>query len=306
MDLHRWYRPIQPGDAGRIEAGYREISPHPSLAPYVACYWSMGGDSATLETPIGGSSPVLAPAVSAGYRVVPDGCMDMLFTWEAGGAFTGSSLCGAFDKPFDAGRSWPREQHFGIRFVPGGLYRLLRIPAFEFTDLLTPLEDAAGRSAAELAECLSACRTVGERARGADRYLRERIRSTDALPMDGTVGYALYELYRSGGAMPVAELARRCAVSERQLGRLFRRWTGLAPKPFGRIVRFQSILARLEGGGIHTDWTTIAGQYGFADQAHFIRDFKSLYGGTPTAAVRSSGERGPSLSDLFNTAAEPF
>ncbi|MDF2719546.1 MAG: hypothetical protein K0R28_6471, partial [Paenibacillus sp.] len=87
-DLHRLYRPTQPWDAGRAAASYRESLPSSSLAPYIACFWGMdqqsGGDSGT------------------GHRVVPDGCMDMLFQWLPDGRIVRSSLCGAFWTPFDA------------------------------------------------------------------------------------------------------------------------------------------------------------------------------------------------------------
>ncbi|WP_158289539.1 DUF6597 domain-containing transcriptional factor [Paenibacillus flagellatus] len=268
-DLHRMYRPIQPPDAGRAAAAYREAFPSPALAPFVACFWTME------ET------------VGAIHRVVPDGCMDMLFEWRPDRPDVRRSICGAFDRPFDAASAAAGRRYFGIRFFPGGLYRLFRVPSAEFTDRLVPLDDVAGAQGRLLAERLSECGTFAERVAAAERFLLDALRRGTLPETDAAFGNALYELFRSEGAAPIAELARSSGVGERALNRLFGRWTGLAPKTFARIVRFQLVLSGLERGFGPDDWAGAAARYGFADQAHLIRDFRSLYGDSPAAAGRS-------------------
>lgn len=272
-ELYPLYRPTQPRDAGRAAATYREVPPSPPLSPYIVCFWGME------QHPGSGSG--------TGHRVVPDGCMDMLFQWLPDGRIVRSSLCGAFGTPFDALPSCRRVRYFGIRFFPGGLYRLLRIPAAEFTDRLVPLEDIPGAAYSELAERLSRCRLFEEQTIAAERHLLQMAGSLQPLDCDPNFGNALYELLRSGGSMPVSELSARGAISERHLHRLFVKWTGLGPKPIGRIVRFQAILDSVSGCSDDGDWAGTAAAFGYADQAHFIRDFKSLYGQPPTEAVRA-------------------
>lgn len=273
-ELHRLYRPTQPWDAGRAAASYRESPPSPLLAPYIACFWGMdqqpGADSGT------------------GHRVVPDGCMDMLFQWLPDGRIVRSSLCGAFGTPFDALPSSGCIRYFGIRFFPGGLYRLLPIPSVEFTDRLLPLEDIPGAPALELVERLPFCSSFEEQTIVAERCLLTAARQLQPLETDPGFGSALFDLFRSGGAMPVSELSVRGAVSERHLHRLFMKWTGIGPKAFGRIIRFQTILADMKRcPDSRPDWADKAVKFGYADQAHFIRDFKSLYGQPPEEALRA-------------------
>jgi AraC-like DNA-binding protein len=223
-----------------------------------------------------------------GHRVVPDGCMDMLFQWLPDGRIVRSSLCGAFWTPFDALPSSGSTRYFGIRFFPGGLYRLLRIPSVEFTDRLLPLEDIPGAPAFELAERLPCCSSFEERTIVAERCLLAAAKQQQPLDSDPSFGNALFDLFRSGGTMPVRELSVRGAVSERHLHRLFMRWTGIGPKSFGRIVRFQTILADMKRcSDSRCDWADTAVKFGYADQAHFIRDFKSLYGQPPEEAMRA-------------------
>lgn len=272
-ELHPLYRPTQPRDAGRAAASYREAPPSPPLSPFIVCFWGME------QCPGSGSG--------TGHRVVPDGCMDMLFQWLPDGRIVRSSLCGAFGTPFDALPSSRLVRCFGIRFFPGGLYRFLRIPAAEFTDRLFPLEDIPGTASSVLAERLSRCRSFEEQTVIAERHLLNVAGSLQPLDFDPNFGNALYELLRSEGSMPVSELTARGGISERHLRRLFVKWTGLGPKPFGRIVRFQTILASVSGCSDDNDWAGTATAFGYADQAHFIRDFKSLYGQPPAEAVRA-------------------
>ena len=57
--------------------GYAEHAPPPDLAPYVACFWT------------GASSPV--PTCRAVHRVLPDGCVDIIFAFGRQGGSTGDA-----------------------------------------------------------------------------------------------------------------------------------------------------------------------------------------------------------------------
>ena len=55
----------------------------------------------------------------------------------------------------------------------------------------------------------------------------------------------------------------------------------MTPKRYCRIRRFQRALA-LANRGRHIDWARVALDCGYFDQAHFIHDFRSFAGLTPT------------------------
>jgi AraC-like DNA-binding protein len=61
----------------------------------------------------------------------------------------------------------------------------------------------------------------------------------------------------------------------------FKAAVGVTPKHYCRILRFQQTLAQAENGR-RVDWTHIALDCGYFDQAHFIHDFRSFAGITPT------------------------
>jgi AraC-like DNA-binding protein len=111
------------------------------------------------------------------------------------------------------------------------------------------------------------------------RYGRTR---PDAL--QGAVGdprvSAMQDLLSSELAAPVtlAELADAVALSPFHAARLFTRATGLAPHAWRNQIRLQRALAPLRAG---VSVTEVAAASGFADQSHFTRHFRRMFGVPP-------------------------
>ena len=74
-------------------------------------------------------------------------------------------------------------------------------------------------------------------------------------------------------------LARYVGISARQLERAFRKHLGLSPMAFYRQLRLEYARTLLLGGGASI--TQIALDCGFADGAHFTREFGARFGETP-------------------------
>jgi AraC-like DNA-binding protein len=87
-------------------------------------------------------------------------------------------------------------------------------------------------------------------------------------------------LYHSKGQFRVAEPADYCNLSMRQLQRQFDETTGVSPKTLGRIIRFEAIRNRLLSDP-NSNLTDLAYEFGYTDQAHFIKDFKTFTDRTP-------------------------
>ena len=87
---------------------------------------------------------------------------------------------------------------------------------------------------------------------------------------------------------PSAEqLAADVAVSKRQLERLFRRDLGVGMQQFGRDLRLSYAVWLMTHAACRI--SDIAAQCGFADAAHFSRNFRAAFGDTPVAAHRRGG-----------------
>jgi AraC-like DNA-binding protein len=79
-------------------------------------------------------------------------------------------------------------------------------------------------------------------------------------------------------------------MTRRHLERKFLSTVGMAPKRLARITRFQHALRILEDSGSDSRGTETAATCGYADQAHFIRDFRDLAGCPPGEHLLRQGE----------------
>jgi len=87
----------------------------------------------------------------------------------------------------------------------------------------------------------------------------------------------------------VRSVGDRVGLSPRRLIDRFSARTGLPPKLFARIMRFQRVLSAMD---MKVSWADLATSHGFADQAHLVREFHAFAATTPTAfRARSTAER---------------
>src|SRR5262249_59217722 len=84
------------------------------------------------------------------------------------------------------------------------------------------------------------------------------------------------------GRVSIDTLAAKANLSGRQLERRFLDEVGIPPKRLARIVRFQRALRVLAARQAGERGADLAARLGYADQAHFIRDFREFAGHTPT------------------------
>ncbi len=76
-------------------------------------------------------------------------------------------------------------------------------------------------------------------------------------------------------------LARELGMNVRRLQRLFAEYVGIGPKWVIRRYRLREVTERLANGA-EPNWAALAVELGYADQAHFARDFKDMFGESPT------------------------
>jgi AraC-like DNA-binding protein len=91
---------------------------------------------------------------------------------------------------------------------------------------------------------------------------------------------AMQLIQRSRGLLSLSTLRETLGVGERALQRAFDGSVGLSPKQAVRIMRFRHAVALLRRKPALT-LSRIALLTGYADQAHFTREFRALAGVTP-------------------------
>lgn len=71
------------------------------------------------------------------------------------------------------------------------------------------------------------------------------------------------------------------SVSPRWLDRNFKKYIGVSPKYYYRIVRFNQLLTVLYPENQKINWISLVNDFGYFDQAHLIKEFKYFTGMAP-------------------------
>jgi AraC-like DNA-binding protein len=79
---------------------------------------------------------------------------------------------------------------------------------------------------------------------------------------------------------PIQELARAVNLSPSRLHQLFKEQTGVSPAKYLKVVRLEHAKGLLETSFLSVK--EIRNKVGIRDESHFMRDFRSAYGLTPT------------------------
>lgn len=87
------------------------------------------------------------------------------------------------------------------------------------------------------------------------------------------------EWIENDGAL--ARLSESSELSQRQIERIFKVWLGMTPKYYQRILRLKRTICFLQ---LHKEanLADVAQHFGFSDQAHMTREFRTLASITPT------------------------
>ena len=250
---------------------YELRPPAALLQPFIEHYWSVAPD---------GHGPV-----DLRVDVFVDGRADLVFNF--GAPYTREALGVARRvrrSNLDAQRLHPIRitqrgavEVCGVRFRLGGLGPFVRTPLTAWTDQTPAPADVLGPEATALETALRDAAGLDARAALLDAFfLRALIDDAARRRFDR----ALAALVSSDGGATVAAAAEAAGVSSRELGRLFARHLGVAPKAVARVLRFQSALRALmrDPGCALAD---VAARCGYFDQAHFIKDFRRFTGGVP-------------------------
>jgi AraC-like DNA-binding protein len=174
---------------------------------------------------------------------------------------------------------------FGAMLQPAAGALLLGGAVSEFADTATPLETVPGLDGAALVDRVrSALAGDPESASGqqaAVTALEEAL--ADLLPVDdeGLLVNAIVEYVEGDPRVQrVSQVCEKFDISQRSLQRLTARRIGLTPKWLVQRRRLHEAAGRLSTAE-PPDLARVAVDLGYADQAHFTRDFRTVTGLTP-------------------------
>jgi AraC-like DNA-binding protein len=244
------------------------LEPHDGLATWVEHYWTveweLDGPGFVAEVV---SHPSVHVTVESGSRPrfghrMPAGLVHGVITRKFSQEISGSGRV------------------FGLKFTPGGFGAFTGADVGAWTDRVLPLSAAFGELADVLVREVLPLEGDRERAHAADAFLLERLPDRDERY---AVVQTIVRAIQEDPTLTTVELAaRRHAMSERSLQRLFRRYVGVGPKWVLQRARLHDAVTRIDTGRV-TDLATLALELGWFDQSHFTRDFTALVGQSPAA-----------------------
>ncbi len=252
-------RGIVAPDRGRHEWSLVRHAPSPPVARLVDRYWVAAWS--------------LPPGRSHVQRVLTHPVANLVL--EDGTATLSGVATRTFAREL-SGTGWA----LGVMFRPAGLRALVDLPAEQLTDRSGPATALLGAGVADLAADVTGAIDVPSACALVDDWLAARIPGRHH-PCEDTA-----RLVEQAAADPdlvrVDDLAARAGVGVRTLQRRFADHVGVPPKWVLSRYRLYEAGERARAGN-EVDWSRVAHDLGFSDQAHLVRDFHAAFGMPPAA-----------------------
>lgn len=175
-------------------------------------------------------------------------------------------------------------QVFGVKFTPGGLYPFMQQPMNGLTDRSLPFGALFSGHDGALQRMLNAGDSAGLIGKMEKLFLAHKP------PPDSTVtlvNQIVDRIAEDRAMIRVNAVADAFGMSERTLQRLFRQYVGVSPKWTIRCYRLHQAASEAASNDA-VDWSALALELGYFDQAHLIRDFKATVGSSPGQYARQT------------------
>jgi AraC-like DNA-binding protein len=184
----------------------------------------------------------------------------------------------------------------GVKFRPGGLAHLLGATAQNWTDQTI---NADAVLPPEVAEGFAGLEPAALQDHGLGKLDQALIGLIDRSVDRNEERYDLLlrivsDMLADRTVVTVGQISARYGVAERTLQRWFGSYVGVGPKWVLGRYRMHDVVSEIDAG-YSGPLTELAHRYGWYDQSHSIRDFKSLVGVSPSDYV--TRRNAPTFSD---------
>lgn len=267
-----------------MQTSYQEFRPSPTLQSFVECYWLHYFETSGYE-----ESPV--------QRCLPYGALELILHLDDNPAYAlfnnnWQKLPQAFFvglyrdtvhwKAVGTGRK------FGIRLKPESLLQLFNIPVASLFNQFTDLETFFGRDMNRLMDNVYGLTDIQLVMNAVEQFLLGRVQNLGN--QRNYVVEATRLIRQAKGNLSIEGLSAHLAISKRQLERSFKDTYGTSPKMYQRIIRFRNAYESFQQTSTTPNWLDVSYTFGYADQAHFIRDFKEFSDDVPTLVYQDTNQ----------------
>jgi AraC-like DNA-binding protein len=201
---------------------------------------------------------------------IPFPCVNLVF--EAGNSRVYGVDTGKFVRRIEGAG-----QVLGIKFRPGAFYPFVKFPISQLTDKSLRVETLFSVDAA-LEHSILTLDDDEKMVEIAEGWLRGLLPEQDS--NIALINQIVDRIIADHTITKVADIVRHIDISKRTIQRLFSQYVGVSPKWVIQRYRLHEAAEQVASGAV-VDWPKLALELGYFDQAHFIKDFKSLVGQSP-------------------------
>lgn len=179
-------------------------------------------------------------------------------------------------------------QMFGITFRPVMFQPLLGDSMAGLTDRVVPLDQVLGSKAEAWTQAIHEARDVDDKVAITEAFLGPLLPPVS--PRLARLRELVERMAVDRSILRVEDVSEASGLDRRALQRCFQTYVGVSPKWVIQRYRLHEAAMQLAGPRPPT-LAALAAFLGYADQAHFGRDFKRMVGRTPRSFEREHGSR---------------
>ena len=180
----------------------------------------------------------------------------------------------------------------GVKFTTTGIHMLTGMGMRHLADNIVSADCVWGREVEWLCEAMYEAPDTLGMIQVLEQFLYKKLKSNQKWNLNKSLEAAVYYMHHN--TYSLKEIKERTFLSERTLERYFASHIGLSPKKYARICRFNAVKEALDKNP-RGDWHELVYSFGYFDQSHFIKEFKTLSGKTPRQYLASMQETSLSL-----------
>lgn len=247
------------------------------LQKYIEYFWYISSGKDHISIP----DPILYPETSFDV-VLSFGSPAVLKTSSFGCVKTKGSflLSGMRKEPFVVNCTG-NEEYLAIRFYPDGLYYFLKDSLDEVnTAQSVELNDLSGKVWRELTEKAANVRGLSNKLETLEAELI-KILDSASISSSWVVNETLNHFHKTKEQIDLKDLVKNFGIYPKRLEREFKKYIGITPKLYSRILRFNNVIRYMNLTPAKTHWAETAQKFGYFDQSHFIKEFTNFLGLSP-------------------------
>lgn len=251
---------------------YKEYEPSVLMKPFIDCFWTCHTDGERQER-------------SDNVRCFPSGMLEWIIHVKgpaSSGCYNGkweqyprSMFCGITDHAVTWNMHGDSEL-LGIRLTPEGVMQLFQTSVSFIFNYYTDAEKFLSKNRTDVIDKIIAAADIKQRMFLIESFVHSQLKN-DAIQRNYFA--EAMKLLRDEEVIEIADVSKQVFVGERQLQRTFKANLGITPKHYHRLIRLKK--AHLNGLINAESFTSMAYELGYADTAHFSRDFKTYFGEAP-------------------------